>query len=364
MQPPRSIQTLPRPSSPTPQLLSDLPSRITAAQTLFSTYRAESPLSILQTPLIPSPLLSTPDTSVYMKLESEQLTNSFKLRGALNCISSIPSSIPIITASTGNHGLAVAHSLRITHHSGSIFLPTTAKRKKVNALEALRSGVQNFNLRFVSGDCLDAELAAKKYADEIQGLYVSPYNDERVIAGQGTVGVEIAETIDRIHGEGSGGVKSCYVTVGGGGLISGVGAYLKSKSKESWRIVGCLPEVSAAMYERLKGEEGRVECGETLSDGSAGDIEVDAMTVGICGRVVDAWVMVSEKEIERGIRDVFECHGKAIEGAAAVAVAGCRADDKWRRENGCKVAVVVICGGNIDGEVFGGILGKRGNERD
>lgn len=264
--------------------------------------------------------------------------------------------MPIITASTGNHGLAVAHSLRITHHSGSIFLPQTAKRKKVNALEALRSGAQNFKLQFVSGDCLDAELAAKRYADEEQGVYVSPYNDERVIAGQGTVGLEIAETIDRIYGKGESRVKCCYVTVGGGGLISGVGAYLKSKSNGSWRIVGCLPEVSAAMFERLKGEEGRVECGETLSDGSAGDIEVDAITVGICGWVVDAWVMVSEKEIERGIGDVFEWHGKVIEGAAAVAVAGCRADEKWRRENECGVAVVVVCGGNIDGEVLGGVL--------
>lgn len=351
-----SIHYLPHSPAP-PSPISSLPPRITSAHILFQTYRSQTPNSILQTPLLPSPPLSHSPTSLYLKLETEQLTNSFKLRGALHRIHTALSTghTSFVTASTGNHALAVAHALDLVRASGTIFLPHTVKQGK---LSALRYKLQNTNItiEFAGTDCLQAELAAAKYAHEHGSFYISPSYDFDVIAGQGTIAVEILEALHKMSPMPRG-KKCCYATVGGGGTITGVAAFLKHAQPDEWRVVGCLPRNAAAMYKCVEaGQVTRCEMRDTLSDGSAGEIEDGAATVELCGHLVDAWAVVNESDIAKAIADVFGYHRKVLEGAAGVAVAGYRTDAEWREKNGCKIAVVVACGGNIDVDTFADVI--------
>lgn len=360
MEEPSSIHYLPSPPN-SPSSLSLLPSRIASAHTLFQTYRSQTPNSILQTPLLLSLPLSLPRTVLHLKLETEQLTNSFKLRGALYRIHTALSVgyTSFVTASTGNHALAVAHALHLVGLPGILFLPHTIKQGKLSTLHSKLQGT-SVTIEFAGSDCLQAELTAANYAREKNAFYVSPYNDLDVIAGQGTIAVEILNTLGKLSPS-LRGKKCCYVTVGGGGMIAGVAAYLKHAQPNEWRVVGCLPRNSAVMYECVK--SGRVtECDtrDTLSDGSAGEIEDGAATVELCGYLVDAWAVVNENDISKAIADVFRHHRKVLEGAAGVAVAGYRADVEWREKNGCKNAVVVACGGNIDVDKFAEIITADG----
>lgn len=359
MEKPSSIHYFLQSSTP-PSSLPSLPPRITSAHILFQTYRAQIPNSILHTPLLPCPSLSLSPTTLYLKLETEQLTNSFKLRGALHRIHTALSigHTFFVTASTGNHALAVAHALHLLQASGIIFLPHTVKQGKLCALRHKLQGT-NITIKFAGTDCLQAELAAAKYAREQGSFYISPSYDLDVIAGQGTIAVEISEALDKMSPLPRG-KKCCYVTVGGGGMITGVAAFLKHAQLGEWRVVGCSPRNSAAMYKCV--EAGHVtRCGvqDTLSDGSSGEIEDGAVTVELCGYLVDAWALVNESDIAKAIADVFGYHRKVLEGAAGVAVAGYRADVEWREKNGCAMAIVVACGSNIDIDTFVDIIKAR-----
>ena len=187
-------------------------------------------------------------------------------------------------------------------------------------------------------DCLDAELRAQGDARENGAVYISPYNAIDVIAGQATIGDELLE--DTLQMKGS---KTVYVTVGGGGLCAGVGARLR---EAGWSVVACVPERSACMLERLLGEE--VVVGDTISDGSAGDIEDDSVTIELCVYVVERWVVVSEGDIKKAMKSVWDATGERMEGAAGCAVAGWMCDS----ERGDGVCVVIVCGGNIEEALF------------
>ncbi len=305
---------------------------------------------------------------VYIKLESEQVTGSFKVRGALNCVSAAleRGQETLVTASTGNHGLGTAHALELLGGKGVIFVPADAKRVKIDALRAYTANGK-IELRTVDGDCLAAEQTAQKYANEAQNgevLFVSPYNDRDVVAGQGTIGAEIERALSRIAGIGAArsNVPHClYVTVGGGGLIAGIAAYLKHRSKVQWRVVGAQPRRSAVMAACVK--EGKVVkdvvCEDTLSDGSAGLIEEEAMTLAPCTELVDEWILVDEDEIRRAVRQCFFKEGKVVEGSAGVAMAAFLQDFKWHQDNHQALTVIVACGGNIDPETFVDIAGTR-----
>lgn len=300
--------------------------------------------AVLWTPMLRALSLSP---SVYVKLESEQITNSFKVRGAINCVKHA-SGNKIITASTGNHALAVAHAVTLLDKKGFIFLPTNATEGKLAALkQATRHA--NCELRIVGDDCLQAEIAASEHARANNAVYVSPYNDEHVIAGQGTIGIEILDYFSRSCPSFSGSRKCCYVTVGGGGLISGIAAVLKANQPDEWRVIGCLPQNSPVMYDWVKaGSVVESTCTATLSDGSAGSIEENAITVEACSHLVDAWAIVTEDDIAAAMYDMLKDEHKLLEGAAGVAVAGYKKDSKWREQNVCVASVVVACGGNVD----------------
>ena len=290
---------------------------------------------ICETPLRRSAAFSeATGAEVYFKLENVQHTGSFKLRGATNCLMTLGEEerrAGCVAASSGNHGAAVAYAMRELGVGGVIFVPEQTSLAKVDAIRGYGGDV-----RFFGTDGLDTEQHARAYAEQHGMYYVSPYNDAAVVAGQGTCGVEIARQLPD--------VDAAFVAVGGGGLISGVGSVLKRHNPEL-QLVGCQPEASAVMAKSVAaGEVLDLPSDRTLSDGTAGGVEADAITFDLCRQVVDEFILVSEAEIAAAMRRYMAAEKDTIEGAAGVAVAALLA----RRDAiaGRKVAVI-ICGGNV-----------------
>jgi threonine dehydratase len=175
--------------------------------------------------------------------------------------------------------------------------------------------------------------------------YISPYNDPEVIAGQGTLGAELAEQLPRLD--------AVFLAMGGGGLAAGAGGCLKAVWPEL-RVVACSPERSPVMHASLAaGRIVEIESLPTLSDGTAGGVEPGAVTFELCREIVDESVLVGEDAIRDAVRLIIDRHHTLIEGAAGVAVAGYLATRE--RFAGQDVAIV-LCGANIDPAVLRGIL--------
>ena len=297
---------------------------------------------IVKTPLIHSKNLSSiSDSNVFLKLENFQHTGSFKLRGAMNKILNLPDkSIGVVAASSGNHGAAVAYSLRNLKMKGLVYVPENAVPSKVKLMK--KYGVE---VRYSGNDCLIAESSAILYAEENNLSFVSPYNDIDVISGQGTIGVEMINQMKDLD--------VVFITVGGGGLISGVGGYLKSINSNI-KIIGCSPENSPVMKVSLnKGKIIEFDSLPTLSEGSAGGIERDSITYNFCEEFIDDFYLVSEEEIVENIKFFIANEKLLIEGAAAVSVAAFLKNKKLFK--GMNVGIV-ICGGNIGNDTLKSIL--------
>jgi threonine dehydratase len=284
------------------------------------------------------------DAQVYLKLENLQYTGSFKLRGAMNKLLSLSPEQRqrgIVAASSGNHGAAVAFGCRTLGVNGIVYVPEHTSSTKLEAMQ--RYGIE---VRQYGDDGLLSEQEARRYAEE-QGLaYLSPYNDLDIIAGQGTVGLEIEEQLP--------GVEVVYLAVGGGGLISGVAAVLKAHNPNV-RIIGCLPLNSPVMaVSAARGAIIDMPSLPTLSDGTAGGIEEGAVTFPLCQALVDEYVLVSEEEIAEAMRHVMEFQHLLIEGAAGVAAAALL---KTQAQVEGKQAAVVLCGGNISLPTLRSVLG-------
>ena len=296
---------------------------------------------ILKTALLKSKALSQLiDGTVYLKLESEQHTGSFKARGSLNKVLSLTDeekNLGVVTASTGNHAQGFARALDIVNCKGTVYLPGTAAAVKVKALKKY-----DVQLEFYGNNSLEAEIQAKKQALATQQIWVSPYNDPQIIGGQGTIAIELIEQLEDFD--------HLLITVGGGGLISGIGSYIAHK-KPNTKIVGCLPENAPEMAMSIKA--GKIvqleEEMETLSEASAGGIEEGSITFPICQKVIDTTILVSEQEIAEAMKLVWNEHGKIIEGAAGVAVASLI---KNKAQFKGSTVVIVICGANIDPNKF------------
>jgi threonine dehydratase len=306
---------------------------------------------VRETPLELSPYLSAEaDAEVYLKLESQQITGSFKLRGAMNkclSLSNADRSRPVVTASSGNHAGAVAYALKELGGAGIIYLPSTVSRAKVEALEPY--GPYGVELRFVGSDSVEGELEAKRVSREEGLLYISPYSDPQVIGGQGTIAVEIERQLERFD--------AIFVPVGGGGLISGIAGYFKARSP-SVRIVGCQPDASRVMYESLAA--GRIldlPSEPTLADGTAGGLDPDAITFPICQRDVDEMMLVSEDEIAQAMRLAIEKHCMLIEGAAALSIASFR---KMRSAYRGQTVVLVVSGKKVSLDTLKTVLQGSG----
>ena len=285
---------------------------------------------LLETPLLPSPL----GENVFVKLETLQPTGSFKVRGALNKLLSLSAEEKargVVTASTGNHGAAVAYALKRLELEGVVFIPENAAPTKIEAIKRLGAEV-----RVYGDDGVVAERYARAYAAEHGLTYVSPYNDLAVVAGQGTVGLELARQLDEID--------TVLVALGGGGLVSGTAAYLKTVQPDV-EIIACSPANSAVMMASVEaGEIVDIPSLPTLSDGTAGGVEAGAVTFEMVKNLVDDYVSVSEEEIKAAMRRFIELHHMLLEGAAGVVVAAyIKLQERLKGKN----VVLVICGANI-----------------
>ena len=294
---------------------------------------------IRKTPIEFSPYLSKLcNCNVYLKLESEQLTGSFKIRGAFNKLLSCKNELNngFITASTGNHGKAVAYVSKMLNIKGTVYVPTKVSQTKLEAIK-----IYGINIKKYDGTSGKTEIHARRVAEKQKIQFISPYNDIDIAAGQGTVGYEVWEQLQNID--------AIFVCIGGGGLISGVAGYLKHKNK-NLKVFGCEPRNSCAMSASIKvGNVIEVEHKPTLSDGSAGGIEPGSITFDFCKKYVDEYIQVSEKEIKNAMIFMIEKHHKIIEGAAAVPIASLIKKKNLHRN---KNIVVVLSGSGVGIDVI------------
>ena len=300
-------------------------------------------------------------TELYLKAENLQCSGSFKYRGALAKLTTIGTDTPVITASSGNHGLALATAASVTGHRVRVVLPATVAREKLRKIEAL--GVETI---LHSNDAGLAELHAQALARE-QGLaYVSPYNDETVIAGQGTIALELLQQLPVID--------TVFISMGGGGLVSGIGSVLKAYSPRT-KLIGVSAENSAALAASIgAGRVVQVDHRSTLADGCAGSVEEGTVTLALAASVIDEIIECTEQQIAEGLYKIAWQEKLLVEGSAALAFAAflktgasqkTRASHKKRTsyknsagQNG-KVAVVVLCGANFDRETVAPIISAK-----
>lgn len=280
------------------------------------------------------PLSEAIGARVLLKAEHRQPTGSFKVRGASNALlSATPESLAkgVVTASSGNHGAAVAWA------AGKLGAAVTV-HTAIHASPAKLANIRRLGGIVVTADADQSAIEGQARAlGQADGrLFVSPYNDLAVVAGQGTIGVDLLEQEPDLD--------AVFVTVGGGGLAAGVAAWIK-RHRPSVRIYGCLPKNSAFMAALARGDpQDEVVDLPTLSDGSAGRIEDDAVTIDICRAWIDDYVLLSEVEIAVALRDFIDGHHELIEGSAAVAIAGAV---KRRDALQGKTVAIILCGANI-----------------
>ena len=295
------------------------------------------------TPCIQTRLSFDDDTGLVFKAENFQRTGSFKFRGALSKLTSLSTEVPAITASSGNHGLALATAAQMTGHDLTVVLPETVAQEKLLLIRAL--GVETI---LHSNDSGLAEQHAQILAKEQGKVYVSPYNDPQVIAGQGTIALELLEQLPRLD--------VVYVSIGGGGLISGIGAVFKAFSPRT-RIVGVSAVNSAALAASIRaGHNVEVTHSDTLADGCAGGIDEVSITLPLGTEVIDDLIDCTEDQIADGLRHLAWTEKMLVEGSAGLAQAAWQADVSKRKD---KVSAVILCGANFDRDRIAPIIGSQ-----
>ena len=274
--------------------------------------------------LRPTPIVESDGFSI--KLESLQPTGSFKVRGALAALTALERGTKVVTASAGNHGLAVAWAAERLGFDATIVVAENASPAKID-------GIRRFPATLVvHGADYDA---AERHGLSLAGTYISPYNDREVIAGAGTVALELDD------------VETIVVPIGGGGLASGIG--LASDA----RVVGVVPEAFPAMRAALDaGRLVEIAGTDTVADGLHGNIEPGSVTFELVRDHVDDVVTVTEDELAAAMRFLVFTHGLVVEGAGAAAVAAIRAG---KADGG----VAIVTGRNIAPGRFDAVLHGR-----
>jgi threonine dehydratase len=294
----------------------------------------------LRTPLERSGDLGTEigAAEVRLKREELQLTGAFKTRGAHNKVAAVAESHPeaaLVTASSGNHGIAVAaaaarHDMRLT-----VLVGRSVSQDKLQRLRAFETG--RCTVELVGNDTDDAEAEARRRDDAGHAIYVPPYNDADVIAGQATVGVEILEEWPD--------VDVIVVPVGGGGLIAGIALWAKA-IRPGVRLIGVQPSASPPMYAFFEtGSTEPMPIRPTMADGVAGNIERTSITWKLCRDLVDEMVLVEEDEIADAMGWAISVPHILVEPSAALGIAALRAG-RIGPVAGANVAVV-LTGRNV-----------------
>jgi len=310
----------------------DIKNVVIQAQKRIESYIRHTPLRYSQS------MSERCGAQVYLKLENLQHTSSFKARGAFNkllTLSNQQKEKGVVAASTGNHGAAVAYGLQQLKIKGIIFVPKNASPTKLNNIKTYGAQV-----RLYGNDCGETEIYARNYAKEKEMIYISPYNDQQVIAGQGTIGYEILKACD---------IDAIFVAVGGGGLISGIAGYVKAINPKI-EIIACSPQNSAVMAKSVKaGKITHYNNKPTLSDGTAGNLNPDAITFSLCQQYVDDYILVSEDEIKEAMTQFMEMEHMLIEGSVGVTIAAMFKEKKKFKN---KKIAAIICGANIGMELL------------
>jgi len=304
---------------------------------------------VLRTPLVRSDSLSARiGADVFIKAEHFQPTGSFKIRGAMNKLRSLTAaekSRGVVSASTGNHGLAVGHAASLEGVEVILFVPESLSSEKRRRL-LFAPGVR---LEFVEGSCEQAEVRARQFGRETGRPYVSPYNDPDIILGQGTAGLEVLEDLPD--------VQDVLVPVGGGGLIAGMAGYLRS-IRPSVRILGVEPYNSRFMKESIEaGHLVDVDEAPSLADAVAGGLEPGSLTFPLCQEYVDDIIVVEEPLIAESVALMFRDGAGIVEGAGALALAGLLKDEDLFKN---RRVVLVASGGNISPELHRRIASGSG----
>lgn len=293
--------------------------------------------------LRPTPLESAPElgANAYLKLENANLTHSFKIRGALNAMLSLDETARargVVAASSGNHAQGIAYAAHLAGVRARIVMPEHTPKKKVN-------GVRRWGAEPVLfGPTYDDAEAEGRRLEKADGMtYISPYNDRHVIAGAGTVGLEIVTALPY--------VERVLVPVSGGGLIAGVATAVKTL--RPWaQVIGVNAESAPAMYNYFY-NTGKPQVWETLAEALSGEVEAGSITLDICKQHVDEIVLVSEDQIAAAMRWMIGTQGWLVEGGGAVCVAALLQGVVPVND---AVTAAVISGGNVDLETVRGVL--------
>lgn len=293
-----------------------------------------------------TPLVYDPHLQAYFKWENRQLTGSFKIRGALNKVLGLldwERARGLVTASAGNHGQGLAFAGQLVGAPVTVFVAAGAVPAKIKAMRDLGAVVQP-----VPGGYGEAEQAALAFAEQSGSTWVSPYNDGQVIAGQASLGLELLQELPQAQD------MTWLVPVGGGGLLSGLGAALSSQISRNSRIrlVGVQSEASPFMHS-LYHQQHQIGLHElpSLADGLSGPVQAGSLTIPLVRKFAHDLLLVSEAQIAEAIIYAWERHREKIEGSAAVGLAALLAGKLAAGEN-----LVLITGGNIQPETHAQLI--------
>jgi threonine dehydratase len=301
---------------------------------VFAAHRRILPF-VNKTPLLRSQWLSeSTQAEVFLKLENVQVTGSFKYRGALNALlwAKEQNIAKLFSATSGNHGLALAEASTHTHSDVTICLPTSAAPSKKQRLKKYSVSVIDHG-----EDIETCEAFAKRMASQKNAYFLSGYNHPEIIAGAGTVAVEMMAEVPQL--------TTLIVSCGGGALVGGMALAAKAINP-GIKVIGAVAANSPAMLASINaGRIVRSYCEKTIADGIVGNLDEDAITFPLAKELVDDWVSIEESEIRSTIFEYLDNQGMLIEGAAAVAVAALSRKHHKPKVN--EKVGVVICGGNI-----------------
>lgn len=286
--------------------------------------------------------------NVFLKREDLQVVRSYKLRGAYNMMSSLPAGElekGVVCASAGNHAQGFAYSCKKLNIKGTVFMPVITPKQKVNQTKMF--GESNVEIVLTGDTFDDCAVAARQFTEKNGLIFIPPFDDIRIIEGQGTVGIEILEDMSDLPaaiGTEDGGIDFLFVPVGGGGLSAGVGSYFKTYSPKT-KIIGLEPVGAPAMYESLKaGEPITLNHIDRFVDGAAVK-RVGDLTFSICKEVLDEMHLVPEGKVCTTILKLYNEDAIVVEPAGALAIA---ALDDYAEQIKGKNVVCIISGSNND----------------
>jgi threonine dehydratase len=296
---------------------------------------------VVKRTLAPTPLVAASDLGrqAWLKVETLQPTGSFKIRGALAAMAAAPDG-PVVTASAGNHGLALARAAGLLGREATVVVAADASRAKVTRLRRMPVSLVERGAGYIEAEEAALELASRG------ATFVSPYNDPDVIAGQRTLGLELDTQLE--------GPMTVVVPVGGGGLLAGVALWAAERGDV--RVIGVEAEASTAFSASVAaGRVVEVPIGETIADGLAGGLEPGSVTVDIVrdSGVVDM-VTVDEGELLAAVAALHREHGLVVEGAGAAAVAAVRSGKVPAPDS---PVVALVTGRNVTDDVLRRALG-------